>query len=220
MENPRIDKMALYEVIRHKLGPYATDIWFDSEYLATPAHERPSFLSAFKRKWIRMMDNDDFNKLIQGYKFYYQLDAVQLGLKFEEDVRPYLKLAQNETVREMAELAKVARFRKVLGGPLMAQLIQRHPRPFRSVNEMINEIKDLNDELGITHRVQPAETAFSVMTINNQGNYGNLNQGYNNGRNNQNRSHDWIGASFLRRTIRRRRRWRRYTSNSQWLSID
>ena len=191
MKNPAIVKPVLYEVVRAKLGPYATDQWFDPVYLATPSKERPSFIEAFKKKWVKMMDSDDFNTIIQKYRFDIDVDAVQLGLAFEQYMRPYLEMAEDEEVRSAAEKAKVARFKKILGGALMAQLIQRHPKPFKSVQEMITVIKDLNDDLGISHRVQPSEQ-FNVAALmagkdpnsNDNGNQnGNQSQNYRKGQN-------------------------------------
>lgn len=76
-------------------------------------------------------------------------------------------MAENEQVRKAAEKAKVARFRKVLGGALMAQLLQRHPKPFKTLEKMITLIKNLNDDLGITHWVpQPTQYQIAAMTSN------------------------------------------------------
>ena len=193
MKNPAVVKSILYEVIRDKIGPYASDQWFDPVYLATPSRKRPSFLEAFKKKWVKMLDSDDFNTIIQRYGFDTKSDAHQLGLAFEQYMRPFLEMAENDTVREAAEKAKVARFKKVIGGSLMAQMIQRHPKKFETVEEMITLIKELNDELGISHRVQPAES-YNIAAMyredhkeNNGGNQnskkngGNGNNGGNNG---------------------------------------
>jgi len=163
---PSISETALFDVIRQKLGKYATDTWFDPMYADLDRSQRPrSFLEAFKKQWIRMMDCDDYNKLVQGFRFDHLSDAVQAGVHFEQQFLPYLELADSEETKKAAERMKVARFRKILGGTLMAQMLNIHPAPFETVSEMIAAIKQLNDRLGITHRAQPAEPAFHVMAL-------------------------------------------------------
>jgi len=163
--NPRISKDVLFQVVRQKLGPYATNVWLDPVYLAQEECDRPSFLEAFKKKWIRLMDGDEFNELIQGFDFKGAHDAVGMCLRFEAMMRPYLELAESQDVKDAAERAKVAKVKKQLGGTLMGQLIARHPQKFSTVDEIITEIKSLNDELGITLRAQPVESSFKVLAI-------------------------------------------------------
>lgn len=163
---PYVNETVLFEIVRHKLGKYGTDSWFDPCYANLPKSKRPeSFLEAFKKEWMRMMDCDDYNKLIQGFHFDNLFDAVQVGIQFEQQCLPYLELADNAETRKAAERMKVARFRKILGGTLMAQMLNVHPQPFESVREMISVIKELNDRLGVMHRAQPSEQPFHVMAL-------------------------------------------------------
>jgi hypothetical protein len=163
LENQNICKPVIHTILRQKLGPYASDIWFDSVYLKSKP--RPSFLDAFKKAWVNLMDIDDYHKLIQRYDFGKERDAIELGQKFERDMQPYLSMAANLEVKLSAEKAGVARFRKILGGPLMARILNRHPGQFTAIHQMIEVIKDLNDELGITHQAEPAEIQCHVMAI-------------------------------------------------------
>jgi len=166
---PNVSEMTLFEIVRHKLGKYATDTWFDPEYADLPPQKRPkSFLEAFKKKWIRLMDCDDYNKLIQGFSFEFLSDAVLLGLQFEQKCLPYIELADSHETRKAAERIKVCRFRKILGGALMAQMLNVHPAPFETVSEMISVIKELNDRLGITHQAQPLEQSFHMMMLTSE----------------------------------------------------
>ena len=166
LQIPNVNETVLFQIIRAKLGKYATTTWFDPEYANLPKKKRPrSFLEAFKKKWMRLMDCDDYNKLIQGFHFENLSDAVQAGLQFEQKCLPYMELADSPETRKTAERMKVSKFRKILGGTLMAQMLNIHPKPFESVSEMISVIKDLNDKLGITHRAQPAEPPFHVMAM-------------------------------------------------------
>ena len=160
--SPSVNQSQLEDIVRNKIGKYATQVWYDKYLLQ---HPRISFLEAFKERWIRLMDSDDFNKLIQGYEFRLEKDALQMGLAYEQEFRPFMELATNDHVKRSAEDARVARFRKILGGTLMAQLIQRHPDPFTTVDEMLIEIKRLNDALGIAHYAHPAESPHYLMGI-------------------------------------------------------
>jgi len=163
---PHVNEDALFDVVRQKLGKYATDTWFDPAYANLDKNKRPkSFLEAFKKQWIRVMDHDDYNKLIQGFHFEHLSDAVQMGIHFEEQCCPYLELADCTETRQAAERMKVARFKKIVGGTLMAQILNSHPEPFRTVSEMISAIKELNDHLGITHQAEPSERSFYVMAL-------------------------------------------------------
>jgi len=163
--NPAIQEDLLFEIVRDKIGQYATDSWFDPEYASLPKMKRPPFKEAFKRKWMRFLDCDDLNKLIQGFCFNRHLDAMEAGLEFEQELQPYLDLAESDDVKQAAEQAKVARYKKILGGALMTQLMQKHPKPFRTVGEMITVIKYLNDQLGVSHMAQFDEMPFQEVAL-------------------------------------------------------
>jgi hypothetical protein len=160
--NPSVSQNILEDIVRNKIGKYATQVWYD-KYLQT--QPRMPFLDAFKQRWLQPLNSDDYNKLIQGYEFHLEHDALQMGLVYERDFQPFLELAERAYVRITAEGARVARFRKILGPTLMTQLIHQHPAPFTTVDEMLVELKRLNDTVGIPHYADPSEAAYDMMGI-------------------------------------------------------
>jgi hypothetical protein len=160
--NPSVSQNILEDIVRNKIGKYATQVWYD-KYLQT--QPRMPFLDAFKQRWLQPLNSDDYNKLIQGYEFHLEHDALQMGLVYERDFQPFLELAERAYVRMNAEGARVARFRKILGPTLMAQLIHQHPAPFTTVDEMLVELKHLNDSVGIPHYADPSEAAYDMLGI-------------------------------------------------------
>jgi hypothetical protein len=61
MKSDAVPQHLLEDIVRQKIGPYATRVWYDKYLMSQP---RAPFLDAFKNRWLRLMDCDDYNRMI------------------------------------------------------------------------------------------------------------------------------------------------------------
>jgi hypothetical protein len=152
-QNGAVEPLYLDEVITTRLeDTEAEKLWYE-QWRATNPMERQDFDTAFKRRFLPIIDYNQVMKKCMEFVPEHKTTVMEVGNELRKAVRPYIRLLQNPVEQLQAERALLATFRNLIG-------------PMWSFHLSVGECADLDEAIEALNNYKAMNPGDSMLCFN------------------------------------------------------